>query len=251
MVSLQDRNAAGARANDTLPACFTRSDPVEETEPEGAGRSLANVAAEQRSVEERGAASQGMNGENSVVVEKGEGMGATLGDGARVAPDRDEGSIGRGGVVRVQEHPHWDEMRIRQREEVLMAALEQEFRRQEEHRERAVARKLQEVAALEAALKASLTEMERRERRLELAEEEAQGRRRQEHAQLEQQRSQLQEARKRMREEVGHELSMAEARRNEALQQVQEQSARLKESEERNARLDAEVHKLRASQVFR
>ena len=50
-----------------------------------------------------------------------------------------------------------------------------------------------------------------------------------------------------MREESAHDVSMAEARRNEAMQQLKEEKAKLKESEERNARLNAELHKLQAS----
>ena len=96
-------------------------------------------------------------------------------------------------------------------------------------------RKMAELTKLEAALKSSLNEVERRERRLALAEEEAAGKRRQEASMLEQRRAELQETRKRMREEAAHDVSMAEARRNEALQQLQDEKARMKESEERNA----------------
>ena len=137
---------------------------------------------------------------------------------------------------------------LREREEALLASLEAEFRRQEEVRERAATRKMAELTKLEAALKSSLNEVERRERRLALAEEEAAGKRRQEASMLEQRRAELQEARKRMREEAAHDVSMAEARRNEALQQLQDEKARMKESEERNTRLDSELHKLKSTQ---
>jgi hypothetical protein len=138
-------------------------------------------------------------------------------------------------------------LQIREQEEAVLAALEAEFRRQEEHRERVAARKLAELAQLETSLKNCLHEVERRERRLELAEEEAQVRRRQEAALAEQRRAELQEARKRMREEMAHDASMAEARRNDALQQLKDERNRLKESEERNGRLEAEIQKLRSA----
>jgi len=139
------------------------------------------------------------------------------------------------------------EARMRAREQARLAALEQEFRRQEHARQHTVTKRLSELAGLEQALKTALFEVERRERRLVIAEEEADSRRRREQAALEQKRAELQEAKKRMQADAAHQAAAADARCKVAQEQAAALQQRLRESEERNGRLDAEVHKAKSA----
>jgi len=118
--------------------------------------------------------------------------------------------------------------------------------RQEQQRQQAVNKRLAELSSLEQALKNSLFEVEKRERRLVIAEEEADSRRRREQATLDQRRAELQEVKKRMQADVSHAAAAAEAKCKVALEQAAALQQRLKESEERNTRLDSEVHKVKS-----